>query len=146
MRGSCAPACLILLLALAAPAFAGARPPLTNVDEYGSLSLERNKGSTIDERGRGSGTFDCNVYIQLTLSGTLVTAEYSAYPHGGSIVGTATAHIHAATPRSASFSGTIALGRGTGGYAHASGTASFSGTISRTTYAMTVRIAGRLRL
>lgn len=146
MRGSRAPACLVLLLALAAAASADASPPLTNVNEYGSLSLEHNKGSTIDERGRGSGTFNCNVYIQLTLSGTLVTAQYSAYPHGGSIVGNATAHIHSATTQSASFSGTITLDRGTGSYAHASGTASFSGTISRTTYAMTVRVAGRLRL
>lgn len=139
-------ACLSLLPALALAAGATAAPALTNVNEYGSLSLERNKGATIDERGRGSGTFDCNVYIQLTLSGTLVTAHYSAYPHGGSIVGLATAHIHSATTRSAYFSGTITLTSGTGGYAQASGTASFQGTISRTTYAMTVRVAGRLRL
>jgi hypothetical protein len=135
-----------MTLALGAPARAEASSPLTSVNEYGSLALEHSKGSTIDERGRGSGTFACAVYIQLTLSGTLVTAKYSAYPHGGSILGTATAHIHTATTKSASYSGTITLNSGTGSYAHASGTASFSGTISRTTYAMTVRVAGRLHL
>jgi hypothetical protein len=139
--------CLALLWALAAPASAAAGAALTNVNEYGSLWLERHKGSaTIDERGRGSGTFDCNVYIQLTLSGTLVTARYSAYPRGGSIAGVATAHIHSATTQSAYFSGTITLDSGSGSYAHASGTASFDGTISRSTYAMTVRVAGKLRL
>lgn len=144
VTASCVSVCLSLPLASAAPA--GATPALTTVNEYGSLSLEHSKGSTIDEGGRGSGTFDCAVYIQLTLSGTLVSAKYSAYPHGGAILGTATAHIHSATTQSAYYSGTITLNDGTGSYAHAAGIASFQGTISRTTYAMTVRIAGRLRL
>jgi hypothetical protein len=138
--------CFVLLFALATPSGAHASSSVTAVNEYGSLSLEHSKGATIDERGRGSGTFSCAVYIQLTLSGTLVTAKYSAYPHGGSIVGTATAHIHSATTKLAYFSGTITLNSGSGNYAHASGTASFAGTISRTTYAMTVRVAGRLHL
>jgi hypothetical protein len=138
--------CFVMLLAMATPTGALAGSSLSAVNEYGSLSLEHSNGATIDERGRGSGTFSCAVYIQLTLSGTLVTAKYSAYPHGGSIVGTATAHIHSATTKSAYFSGTITLNRGSGSYAHASGTASFSGTISRTSYAMTVRVAGRLHL
>lgn len=135
---------VLFALAVVAPA-AGARP-LTDVNEYGSLRLESNKGSTINERGRGSGTFSCNVYIQLTLNGTLVKAKYSAYPHGGSLIGTATAHIHSATTKLANFSGTISLDSGTGSYAHPSGTASFQGTIDRTSYAMSVRIVGRLRL
>lgn len=135
-----------VLVAVASSSTAGARPPLTNVNEYGSLTLENNKGSTVNERGRGSGTFNCNVYIQMTLNGTLVTAKYSAYPHGGSIVGTATAHIHSATTKAAYFSGTISLNKGTGSYAQSSGTASFQGTINRTSYAMTVRVAGKLRL
>lgn len=133
-------------LVLIATASASATPPLTNVNEYGSLSLERSRGATIDERGRGTGTFRCAVYIQLTLSGTLVTATYSAYPRGGSIVGSATAHIHSATTKAAYFSGAITLTTGTGGYAHSSGTASFQGTISRSSYAMTVRVAGKLHL
>jgi hypothetical protein len=142
---------LVLAAAAAAAAVVVVGPayadtPLTNVNEYGSLTLEHSKGATIDERGRGSGTFDCAVYIQLTLSGTRVTATYSAYPHGGSIVGRATARIHTATTKAAYFSGTITLTRGSGSYAHSSGTASFQGTISRTSYAMTVRVAGRLRL
>ena len=125
---------------------AAARPALTSVNEYGSLRMQSSKGSTIAEKGTGWGTFNCSVVIELTLSGTLVTAQYTAYLRGGSISGTARAHIHSATTRAAAFSGTISLSRGTGSRAHASGTAGFSGTINRTSYAMTTHITGRLRL
>ncbi len=146
MRGHRAPLWLVPLLALALAPAADARPALTSVNEYGSLQMQNHKGSTIDEKGIGWGTFNCSVVIALTLSGTLVTANYTAYLQGGSISGTATAHIHSATPRAAAFSGTISLRRGTGTRAHASGTAGFSGTINRTSYAMTTHITGRLRL
>jgi hypothetical protein len=138
--------CLALLFALATAPAAEARPALTSVNEYGSLHIQAHKGSTIDEKGVGWGTFNCSVVIALTLSGTLVTANYTAYLSGGAITGTATAHIHSATPQAAAFSGTISLERGTGSRAHASGTASFAGTINRTSYAMTTHITGRLRL
>ncbi len=146
IRGSRASLCLVLLLALTAAPAAAARPALTSINEYGSLQIQAHKGSTIDEKGVGWGTFNCSVVIALTLSGTLVTANYTAYLSGGSITGTASAHIHSATPRAAAFSGTISLRRGTGSRAGASGTAGFSGTINRTSYAMTTHITGRLRL
>jgi hypothetical protein len=145
---TCALSCLALAGGLAAsvPATAVARPALASVNEYGKLAIQNNKGATIDEKGTGWGSFNCSVVISLTLKGTLVTASYTAYLQGGSISGTATAHIHSATTAVASFSGTITLSRGTGSRAGASGTASFAGTISRTTYAMTTHIFGKLRL
>jgi hypothetical protein len=136
----------LLAAAAAAPAPAAARPPLRSVDEYGSLRMQSSAHATISEKGTGWGTFNCSVAIVLTLSGTLVTASYTAYLQGGSISGTARAHVHAATTKAAAFSGTITLSRGTGGRSGASGTAAFSGTINRTTYAMTTHITGRLRL
>ncbi|HMH47772.1 MAG TPA: hypothetical protein VK538_08655 [Solirubrobacteraceae bacterium] len=144
MRGNRGLLCVALLLPLAIPASAAAS--LTSVNEYGSLRVQSHKGSTINEKGLGWGTFNCSVVIALTLSGTLVTANYTAYLRGGSISGTATAHIHSATTKAAAFSGTISLRRGTGSRARASGTAGFSGTINRTTYAMTTHITGRLHL
>jgi len=145
---NCALTCLALAAGAGAslPAGAAAAPPLTSVNEYGRLAIENNKGATIDEKGIGWGTFNCSVVIQLTLKGTLVTAEYTSWLRGGSISGTATAHIHSATTTVAAFSGTITLDRGTRGRSGASGTASFAGTISRTTYAMTTHITGKLRL
>jgi hypothetical protein len=125
---------------------ADAQPALTSVNEYGTLAMQHSKGATISEKGTGRGTFNCSVLIELTLSGTLVTAKYTAYLQGGSISGTATAHIHSATTTEAYFSGTISLSGGTGSRAHASGTAGFAGTINRTSYAMTTHITGKLRL
>jgi len=137
----------LLAATAAAPAPAAARLPLRSVDEYGSLRMQSSAGGgTITEKGMGWGTFDCSVAIVLTLSGTLVTAKYTAYLQGGSIAGTASAHIHSATTKAAAFSGTITLGRGTGSRSGASGTADFQGTINRTSYAMTTHITGRLRL
>lgn len=144
MRGNHRPLCLVLLLALAVPASAAASS--TSVNEWGDLRMQTHKGSTINEKGIGWGTFNCSVVISLTLSGTLVTASYTAYLKGGSISGTASAHIHSATTTAARFSGTISLRHGTGSRAHASGTAGFAGTINRTSYAMTTHITGRLHL
>jgi hypothetical protein len=145
-RANHGPLCLALLLALAAPAGAAASSSPASVNEYGSLHIQSHKGYTIYEKGIGWGSFNCSVVIGLTLKGTLVTASYTAYLHGGSVSGTATAHIHSATTTAAFFSGTITLDRGTGSRSRASGTASFAGTINRTTYAMTTHIAGKLRL
>jgi hypothetical protein len=128
------------------PASADARPRSSSVNEYGKLAMQDNKGSTIEEKGIGWGSFNCSVLISLTVSGTLVTSQYTAYLSGGSITGTAIAHIHTASTEAAQFSGTITLSRGTGSRSRASGTASFSGTINRTTYAMTTHINGKLRL
>ncbi len=154
-----APLCLAALLAgqfapiahagtgsSAPPAHAGSSPALTAVNEWGRLQKQSSKGYTIDEKGIGWGTFNCSVVIEMTLSGTLVTSRYTAYLQGGSITGTATAHIYKATTEAGYFSGTITLSGGTGSRAHASGTANFSGHINRTSYAMNTHITGKLRL
>ncbi len=136
----------MLAAAATAQAPAAAGPSLTSVNEYGSLRMQSSTGGTITEKGTGWGTFNCSVAIVLTLSGTLVTARYTAYLQGGSITGTASAHVHSATTKAAAFSGTITLSRGTGSRSGASGTADFRGAINRTSYAMTTHITGRLRL
>jgi hypothetical protein len=135
-----------LLAIPAAHARAASSPPLSTVDEYGRLALQSSKGASIDEKGVGWGSYNCSVAIELTLSGTLVSSRYTAYLQGGSIKGSATAHIHYASTAVAYFSGTITLSSGTGSRGHASGTADFSGTINRTSYAMSTHIVGRLRL
>ncbi len=135
-----------LLASCCALARAASSPPLSSVNEYGRLGLHGGKGASIDEKGVGWGSYNCSVAIELTLSGTLVSSHYTAYLAGGSISGTATAHIHYASTAAAYFSGTITLDGGSGSHRHASGTANFSGTINRTSYAMNTHIVGRLRL
>jgi hypothetical protein len=134
-----------LCMVLSQHADAGAAP-VRSVNEYGSLTLKSSAGASILEQGHGWGSFDCGVSIRLTVSGTLVTASYTAYPHGGSLRGQARAYIHSASRAQASYSGTIWLHGGSGAYAGASGSASFDGTINRKTYAMTLHISGRVRL
>lgn len=120
---------------------------LSTISEHGSLVIHgKGSGSTIDEHGRGWGSFDCNVTIRLTLSGVHVTGRYTAYPRGGSITGIAHATIHSATSSAAHFTGTIQLDGGSGRYRHSSGRASFDGSIDRKTYAMSLYISGRVRL
>jgi len=127
-------------------AHAASNPPLVSINEWGRLQKQSSKGYTIDEKGIGWGSFNCSVLIEMTLSGTLVTSRYTAYLQGGSIDGTATAHIHRASTEYGYFSGTITLDHGTGSRSGASGTASFAGTINRTSYAMNTHITGKLRL
>jgi hypothetical protein len=153
----CAPLCLTVLLAGpgAAVAHAHSRTParlarvragLTSVDEHGSLKMQGSKGTTIAEQGICWGTFPCSVAMQMTLSGTLVTAGFTAYLRGGAISGTARARIRSATTAAAYFSGTISLRGGTRARSHASGVARFQGTIDRKSYALAIHISGRLRL
>jgi hypothetical protein len=129
---------------------AHASSALTSVNEWGRLKKQSSKGYTIDEKGVGWGTFNCSVLQQMTLNGTLVTATYTAYLSGGTISGTATAHIYSLIKESggefAHFRGTITLSRGTGTRAGASGTAHFSGKINHESFEMTTHISGNLRI
>jgi hypothetical protein len=160
--GHRAPLCLtMLLVGLAGPgacvaqahaqplALAGAPCPhsaLRPVNEYGSLRMQSSKGTTIAEKGVCWGTFNCSVVMRMTLSGTLVTASFAAYLKGGSISGAASARIRYATTQLAYFSGTLTLHGGTGSRSRSSGVARFQGTINRNSYALTIRVTGRLRL
>jgi hypothetical protein len=128
------------------PAHAHASSALTAVNETGELEKESSSGTTIDEKGTGKGTFHCSVVMEMTLSGTLVTAKYTAWLSGGSISGTATAHIYEATKTIGYFRGTITLRGGTRARTHAAGTAKFYGEINRVRFNMKTHITGNLRL
>jgi hypothetical protein len=142
-----APACVVaLLVAGTLPSVASASSAYTAVNETGELEKENSSGTTIDEKGTGKGTFHCSVVMEMTLSGTLVTAKYTAWLSGGSISGTATAHIYEATKKIGYFRGTITLRGGTRARTHASGTAKFYGEINRIDFNMKTHITGNLRL
>ena len=137
-----APACLLALLLAGPPASvdaagagwvgsqslplmrARASSAYTSVNEVGELKKESSSGTTINEKGIGKGSFNCSVVMEMTLSGTLVTAKYTAWLSGGSIT----------------------LHGGTRGRTHASGTAKFSGEINRIYFNMNTHITGNLRL
>jgi hypothetical protein len=116
-----------------------------SLNESGRLHLTSKQGFTLNEQGSASGTIRGTIYVHLTIVSTsCVTAEVSIYTNGGSISGYATANYRRGST-TANFSGSTSIARGTGSYAHAHGSAlSFSGTIARSSDAITVHVGGRL--
>ncbi len=116
-----------------------------SLSETGRLHLTSHHGFTLNEQGTASGTISGTIYIHLHVASTNhVTAEVSIDPKGGSLTGLASASYRP-SGAVASFAGTMNISRGTGSYSHASGSGlSFSGTIARTTDAVTVRVAGHM--
>lgn len=114
-----------------------------SLNESGDLRLTSRHGFTLNERGAGSGTISGTIYVHLKIVSTSrVTAEVNIYPKGGSIsgYGSASYRREGAIGR---FSGSFAIKRGTGSYNHAQGSGlSFSGTIQRSNYAVTVHVRG----
>lgn len=146
LAGSLVPVAAARASPLAPLSRARASSAYTPVNEYGVLEKQNSSGTSIDEKGIGKGSFDCSVVMEMTLNGTLVTAKYTAWLSGGSITGTATAHIYEATKTTGYFRGTITLRGGTRGRTHAAGTAKFSGEINRIYFNMKTHITGNLRL
>jgi hypothetical protein len=116
-----------------------------SLSETGHLRLTSHHGFTLNEKGSASGTISGTIYIHLNVVSTnRVTAEVNIYPSGGSLTGNAKASYHPAGAV-ATFSGTMAIARGTGRYSHAQGSGlSFTGTIQRSNDAVTVHVNGRM--
>jgi hypothetical protein len=156
-RWAIAPA--VAVVALATSACAGAavaaaakvRSPLASaarsvsLNESGRLHLTSKQGFTLNEQGTASGTITGTIYIHLHLTSTSkVTAEVSIYPSGGSLSGSGSA-AYRVEGGVAAFTGTLAITRGTGKYAHARASGlRFTGTIERRSDAVSVRVSGPL--
>jgi len=156
LRGALAGALayLVLLSSLAPAAARAARLPgsaaayparTVSLNESGNLHLTSRHGFTLNEQGHGTGTISGTIYVHLKIVSTSrVSAEINIYLNGGSISG----HGAAAYRREGakgSFSGSLAIDRGTGSYAHVQGSGlSFSGTILRANYAVTVHVSGKV--
>jgi hypothetical protein len=114
-----------------------------SLDERGNLRLTSRHGFTLNEQGAGAGTIKGTIYVHLKIVSTRrVTAEVNLYPAGGSISGYGTASYHR-EGAIGSFSGSLSINHGTGTYHHARGSGlSFSGTIQRSNYAVTVYVRG----
>jgi hypothetical protein len=114
-----------------------------SLNESARLHLTSRHGFTLNEQGSASGSVSGPMYVHLTIvSTTRVVAEVNFYPRGGSISGKATASYKRGSS-TASFSGTLAIARGTGSYAHVHGSGlSFSGTIRRSDEAIAVEVHG----
>jgi hypothetical protein len=132
-------------------AAANAKSPLASssravtLSESGRLHLTSKQSFTLNEQGSASGTITGTIYIHLHLtSSTKVTAEVSIYPSGGSLSGSGSA-AYRVEGAVAAFTGTLAITRGTGKYAHARASGlRFTGTIQRRGDAVTAHLSGPL--
>jgi hypothetical protein len=117
----------------------------STLNESGRLHLTSKQGFTLNEQGSASGTITGAIYIHLHLTSTSkVTADVSIYPSAGSLSGSGSA-TYRVEGGYAVFSGTLAITRGSGKYAHARASAlRFTGTIQRRSDAVSVRLSGSL--
>jgi len=111
--------------------------------ESGNLHLTSRHGFTLNEQGTGTGTISGTIYVHLKIVSTkAVTAEMNIYLKGGSITGEASA-AYRREGATGHFAGSLSVARGSGSYANAHGSGlSFSGTIQRSDYAVTVHVSG----
>jgi hypothetical protein len=116
-----------------------------SLNDSASLHLENKHGLVLKEGGTAKGSMGGPLYLQLDVTSTRsVTAQVQVYPKGGSISGDAKASYHVAGS-TATFSGTMAITKGSGTYSKAKASAlSFSGTIQRSNDAVTVHVSGKM--
>lgn len=110
-------------------------------------SLVSHRGATVlNERGHGSGTFNCSLAIQINISYTQARIAYTCSTRNGTMSGAGTVSYYVAGP-SANFSGSLFFTHGTGRYAHVSGPAgNIRGTLARGNYAMSAVVTGRIKI
>lgn len=115
--------------------------------ETGQLHLTNGYETTLVGRGGATGTYNCSILVRLTiLSAHRITTTFTVSPKGGTISGKGSAR-YAEEAGNGYFGGTIALTRGTGTYAHASGNQiGISGKISRESLRLTVHVHGAMRV
>jgi hypothetical protein len=110
--------------------------------ESASLRLIGEGETTLNERGRGTGTFSAPLTARLNLSPSHVTGTFTIYPKGGSISGITQARF-ILKGSIGYYGGTLTITHGTGHYRHASGAGiGISGTINHLSFALTVKAHG----
>jgi hypothetical protein len=116
-----------------------------NLNDSAKLHLQNKHGLVLKEAGNAKGTLGGPLYLQLEVTSTRsVVAQIQVYPNGGSISGRAKASYRVAGS-TATFSGTLAITKGSGTYSKAKASAlRFSGTIQRSNDAVTVHVSGKM--
>ncbi len=114
------------------------------VTDTAHLHLVKKSGATLDETGTATGSIPGTVKARFTVAVVLITGSVTIYPHGGGSFTIKALGVPVSTGTKAKFGGSLTIVSGTGRYAHAHGSGTFSGVIDRRTDAATVHANGRL--
>jgi hypothetical protein len=117
-----------------------------NVTDTAHLHFLRESGSQLIDEGAATGTLPGTVRVSFDVGATM-TAAFTIYTHGGSLVGHGSGVLHKSKSQSdvyVSFGGSMTVSHGTGRYAHAHGQGGFYGVIDRNNYAVTIQTTGSL--
>jgi len=138
------------ILALCACAGAGAASPgahaarTLHLNESVRLHLVHKSGPIISERGSATGTLPGAVSARFNTSNAAkVTGTVTFHPRGGTLTVTVVGYPQSLATV-ARVKGSLAVRRGTGRYAHAFGGGSFTGTVNRRTWAISVHARANL--
>jgi hypothetical protein len=131
---------LTAVSAHASPAAHSARS--VRVSDTAHLHLVSASGSRLNESGSATGTLPGRVKGRFNI-GPRISASLTIYVHGGSITLKGSGAPTAQGVRSR-FRGKLTITGGTGKYAHAHGSGSFSGVVDRRSWAVTAKATGTL--
>jgi hypothetical protein len=123
------------------------RASVVSVRDSSELHLVKAVGETLLEEGRVTGTLPGAVRtrVRINAGAGTATSRFTFYLHGGSLTGHASGVANAGHGGWESFAGTMWLDRGTGRYAHASGSGKMYGALYRPNDRLRVQTIGRLR-
>lgn len=126
----------------------GTTSRVVSVKETVSLKVTKAQGTTLDSKGRLSGTFNGSVTLnQSVVSSERAVGAFVAYLNGGgSIKGRSATRYHVSGSVSR-YTGTMSITGGTGHYSHASAAGlQLSGTYNRVTGRMNLSLTGQVHL
>jgi hypothetical protein len=115
-----------------------------SLNDTAHLRKTSSHGFNLYESGSTSGSISGSITLHLDVVSTnRVTAQITVHPRGGGSINGSASGSYRNNGATASFSGAMSVTSGSGSYsgAHGSGL-SFSGTIERTTDAVTVHVSG----
>jgi hypothetical protein len=115
-----------------------------SVRESVHASNVSHQGNTlINDRGRGTGTFNCPVVMQVRVSYTKGSVHLTCTTSVGNVTAGGSVSFFTAG-QTATFTGTAAISHGTGRYSHASGRLRVEGTMQRKTFALVASASGTI--
>jgi hypothetical protein len=115
-----------------------------SLNDTAHLHRTSSHGFNLYESGSASGSLGGSISLHLdVISTNRVTAQITVHPRGGGSINGSASGSYRNNGSTASFAGTMSVTSGSGSYsgAHGSGL-SFSGTIQRSTDAVTVHVSG----